>query len=468
MVDNKKVVKSIFAAAALTSAFVAPATAQAADIQTPSDMMDGIQNAEATEARQEARKERDQARSKAGTFHDLNKKKNVYNIKNNNYQKQLTKYNNGKINEEKLKEAENQLQNAEKSYQDKLNNLVVDKSGDKGLKDTRGAYNKALKEHGKLKKAADKTNQQSDIDAANKAKQKYEQVKQEYNNKLDVARNGATNNELYSSLMVEGKQLINAQKQAEKNYEVVVSQEWGNWTKEHTITDHLEDPDFNALIPEFQKLVQKERLEIAAEKVAAQKLDADKLFLKHDHNVKVWFINEGAGYKNELAYEATKGDDYEKGMIFDDVSCKSGCQSNNGKNAPLDIGDFVDLGLIEGGTQLNFLLRADGARGSKTRNGDIYGADESLNSDGLQHLMAFEVNAGGRDYLMMGFEDLRNGGDLDYNDAVFVVDFGEGNLTNTPTKFAQAATVPEASNMAAILGVTGAGLMLRRRRRNKK
>ena len=151
-------------------------------------------------------------------------------------------------------------------------------------------------------------------------------------------------------------------------------------------------------------------------------------------------------------------------MIFDDVSCTTGCQLSNGKNAPLDIGDFVDLGLIEGGTQLNFLLRADGAN-KNSRNGDIYGADESLNADGLQHLMAFAVEAGGREYLMMGFEDLRNGGDLDYNDAVFVVDFGEGNLTNTPTKFAQAAKVPEASNMAAIFGVTGAGLMLRRRKK---
>jgi hypothetical protein len=43
------------------------------------------------------------------------------------------------------------------------------------------------------------------------------------------------------------------------------------------------------------------------------------------------------------------------------------------------------------------------------------------------------------------------------------LDFGKGNLTN---KFVQAQAVPEASNVAAILGVTGAGLMLHRRRRN--
>ena len=85
--------------------------------------------------------------------------------------------------------------------------------------------------------------------------------------------------------------------------------------------------------------------------------------------------------------------------------------------------------------------------------------------------MAFEVNAGGRDYLLMGFEDLVRGeggnSDEDFNDAMFVVDFGEGNLTDRPGKptFAQAAKVPEASNMAAIFGVTGAGLMLRRRKK---
>ena len=229
---------------------------------------------------------------------------------------------------------------------------------------------------------------------------------------------------------------------------------WGNWDTEHTIEDRLEDPDFKAIIPEFKQLVQQERLAMGADAVEAQRLDADKLFLKHDHNVRVWFIHEGAGYKNQLAYEATKGDSYQKGMIFDDVS--------QGGGAPLEAGDFVDLGLIEGGTQLNFLLKANGKNNA---NGHVYGADESLNADGLQHLLAYEVEAGGRDYLFMGFEDLFNGGDKDYNDAMFVVDFGEGNLTDKP---GQAAKVPEASNMAAILGVTGAGLMLRRRRRKKE
>ena len=108
------------------------------------------------------------------------------------------------------------------------------------------------------------------------------------------------------------------------------------------------------MIPQFQKLVQKERKEILKSDIKIRELDANKLFLKHDHNVRVHFINEGAGYKNQLAYEATKGNDYEKGMIFDNISCKSkDCELKN-SNGPLEIGDFVDLGLIQGGTQLNF------------------------------------------------------------------------------------------------------------------
>ncbi|AFY55859.1 hypothetical protein Riv7116_3403 [Rivularia sp. PCC 7116] len=476
MVDNKKIVKGFVAGAALTGAFIAPATAQAADnIGTPSDMMDGIQNAEATQARQEARKERDTARNQAKTFHDLNKKKNVYNVKNNNYQKQLTKYDNGEIDEAKLKNAENQLTNAKKSYEDKLNNLFVDKSEDKELKDTRSSYNKALREYGnakkKLKEIDDALNKAETIDAEaekkyeeakakyEEAKTKYEPVKKEYNNKLDAAKNGVTDNDLYKSLMVEGNQKIDAQKEAEKSYEAVVAQEWGGWTREHSLTkkDDSQKDLINKFKAELDRIDLKERRAIAKDDVVAQQLDPTKLFLQNDHDVTVWFLDEGAGYRNELAYE-TSGNTNDKGIIFDDVS------KGNGNNR-LQMGDFVELGSFEAGTQFNFLLRADGADGTKTSNGDIYGADASLNADSLEHMMAWEIFVDGREYMLMGFEDLRKGGDKDYNDTIFVVDFGKGNLTN---KFSKAATVPEASNMAAILGVTGAGLMLRRRRRKKK
>lgn len=452
MVDNKKVVKSFAAAAALTGAFVAPATAEAAENDAPNSIQETIQEASvAQKAVKDAPKKVETAKK---SFDNVKKEAN----------KEINKAKNLRNNaQRKASQAQEKAEGAKENWETTV--ITAQQKAEEAEESGKSWKIKQAKQWKQKAETARETYQNKKFEAAEKQEilqkreSELETVTQKQNSNIEAAKMA------YKQAQAEQQKAIQTANTTKK----AADGAWGNWTKEHTVTDHLEDPDFKALIPEFQKLVQKERLAIGAQEVAAQRLDADKLFLKHDHEVRVWFINEGAGYRNQLAYEATKGDDYDKGMIFDDVSCKTGCQLSNGKNAPLDIGDFVDLGLIEGGTQLNFLLKADGANGAKTRNGDIYGADESLNGDGLQHLMAFDVEAGGRNYLLMGFEDLRNGGDLDYNDAVFVVDFGEGNLTDKPgnPKFAQAAKVPEASNMAAIFGITGASLMLRRRRRQK-
>ncbi len=257
--------------------------------------------------------------------------------------------------------------------------------------------------------------------------------------------------------------LQNTQQMAQKANEtanttaIAAQGAWGNWSKTLSVQDKsLDKSGFQTIIPMFQKLVQKEGVTISGDQIAAKRLDPNQLFLQQAHDVRVWFLNEGAAYKNQLAYEATRGDQYEKAMIFNDVSCdstKNKCELGE-KDGVLDIGDFVDLGKFKANTQFNFLIKSDGAS-VQTRNGDIYGGDASLNPDGIQHLMAWQVG----DYLMLGFEDLRGGGDKDYNDVMFVVDFGKGNLKTT--------AVPEPGNMTALLGVTGASLWLRRRRQTK-
>ena len=209
------------------------------------------------------------------------------------------------------------------------------------------------------------------------------------------------------------------------------------------------------MLPQLQALIQPERVAISADKIQAQKLDFSQLFLKQSHNVRVWFLDEGAGYRNQLAYEAIRGQQYDNGMIFEDVSClstRNKCSLGN-SDGVLDIGDFVDLGRFQAGTQLNFLIKADGY---KNPNGSIYGSDSLLNPDKLQHLMAWQVG----DYLLMGFEDLYNGGDKDYNDVMFVVDFGKDNF--------KTSSVPEPSATSAML-VLGAVsvLKLRNRRQNR-
>ncbi len=444
--NKKKFVSGVFAAATLTGAFIAPTSAQAADSNPPKSIQQTIKEASDAEkvAKQAPQKVDAAKKTLESVKKDAQKAINAATTLKNDAQTKAGQA------EENLKQAKQDLETKIITAAKKTE--TADKSQNKNdIKQANNAKKDA--ENARINfeiKQSDFTQRQETLKVR---VENLATVTKEENSKIEAA------DTVYTQAQVEQQQAI----QKASVTKEAADKAWGNWTKKTTIEDHLTDKSgFQTLIPEFQKLVQKERLEIAAQDVAAQKLDPSTLFLKHNHNVRVWFINEGAGYRNQLAYEATKGNDYQKGMIFDDVSCKSGCQLSNGANAPLDIGDFVNLGLIKGGTQLNFLLKADGANANPA-NGDIYGGDTSLNSDGLQHLMAFAVKAGGRDYLLMGFEDLRNGGDKDYNDAVFVVDFGKGNLTN---KFVQAQAVPEASNVAAILGVTGAGLMLRRRRRN--
>ncbi len=235
---------------------------------------------------------------------------------------------------------------------------------------------------------------------------------------------------------------------------------WDNLTKYEVKDKSTDKSGFQALIPDFQKFVQQERLAISAEKQKAQALDPTKLFLQSDHDIRVWFLNEGAGYKNQLGFQAVKdGKETSKGELFNNLSCdisggkNSACQLGNNGDGVLDIGDYVDIGKVSAGTQLNFLLRSDGFNGGKEVLG---GADPTKNIDKLQHLMAYSVG----NYLLMGFEDIIGGGDLDFNDAVFVVDFGAENM--------KAAAIPEPGNMAALLGVTGAAVWMRRRKSQVK
>ncbi|ARV62124.1 PEP-CTERM sorting domain-containing protein [Nostocales cyanobacterium HT-58-2] len=238
---------------------------------------------------------------------------------------------------------------------------------------------------------------------------------------------------------------------------------WENLTQTYEVKDKSTDASgFQSLIPQFQQYVQQERIAIPDNKL--NKLDPSKLSLKYDNNIRVWFLNEGAGYKDQLAYEAIKGSDYQKGLLFNNISCNSSnsaCQLGE-DDGVLDVGDYVDLGKISGGTQLNFFLKADGFNNP---NGNVYGADATQNPDKLDHLVAYEVDG----YLLLGFEDLYGpegstaGGngellpaDRDFNDVVFLIDFGKDNI----------ATVPEPASAIALLGVGAAGLVTLRRRRN--
>lgn len=212
----------------------------------------------------------------------------------------------------------------------------------------------------------------------------------------------------------------------------------------------------------FQQFVQSERVQLS--NAGQFLLDPSKLFLKYDHDVSVYFINEGASYRNQLAYQAT-GATNSSGLVFKDIS-SSEAIGNWGGNA-LDLGDGVNIGTIKGGTQLDFWLRADGLK--LGNNANIFGTQTNSNLDKLQHVVAYAYN----NYILLGFEDLYGGlratgtdpltgkknenSDRDFNDVVMVVDIGKANVRDL-------MGVPEPSITLALVGMGVAGAMGLRRR----
>ncbi len=185
---------------------------------------------------------------------------------------------------------------------------------------------------------------------------------------------------------------------------------------------------YNNVMPEFLTIIHSELSE-TVEFVGRSgfKLDASRLLLRtaSDSPIRIYFLFEGAGYHNTLGYCWTPAGAPTKGsklILFPDASVKpSGARTTS---EPLLIGDFVEISTGGNGWQLDFFLISNGVNGGKTS----LWADHTLNSDGLQHMVAFMIPDSR--FILLGFEDIVGGGDLDYNDALFVVDIGQENAEN--------------------------------------
>lgn len=182
------------------------------------------------------------------------------------------------------------------------------------------------------------------------------------------------------------------------------------------------------VLPAMLKLVNKnlgEYKSISAKLAASISVDPSKLILSRDSTARVYFLGEGAAYLNTLGVSTTGGGPLSKdaALIFPNASSPVGL-AGSGKlirtsNEPLLPGDFVDLGTFKAGTPLDFFLIANGASGGK----DFFSTNVSLNVDGLVHAVSLAEN--GSAYLVIGFEDIKGGGDRDYNDLVFAVEINK-------------------------------------------
>ena len=213
----------------------------------------------------------------------------------------------------------------------------------------------------------------------------------------------------------------------------------------------------------YQAYVQKEGIKLQGSNQF--RIDANALKLKYNHNVSTYFINEGAGYQNQLGY-TSRGATNKEAVLFKDISCAgSDCVGAWGGNA-LKLGDGVKMGEIAAKSTLDFKLRADGYnRGANTY---IFGTPDSQNADKLQHVVAYGIKGTG--YILMGFEDLYGDGtseqgrfkeksDRDFNDTVFIVDIGKKNVDAFLGQ-----DVPEPSIMLSLLGLSAVGAFKRRRK----
>lgn len=200
---------------------------------------------------------------------------------------------------------------------------------------------------------------------------------------------------------------------------------------------------------------------VALKNATALMLDPSQLRLATDSTVRVYFVGEGAGYHNTLAFNlyvpgvntsdqaasrsvitpATK-------IIFPDASSSVSLYDPAKTVArtatnPLLPGDFVDLGNFKAGGRLDLALIANGAYGGK----DVFVASPARNDDHITHVVSFALKDS--PYLIAAFEDLRGGGDRDYNDVVVAIDVGRANVA----KMISAPAPPLGLTLTALLGV---------------
>ncbi|PSN12208.1 hypothetical protein C7293_21235 [filamentous cyanobacterium CCT1] len=203
-------------------------------------------------------------------------------------------------------------------------------------------------------------------------------------------------------------------------------------------------------LEELKKLINNEANALSQGFLAQYQLDTSKLFWNGVDPVEVYFINEGAGYRNQLFYTAkdSSGALLSDGKIFDDISSPHSKLSE--KNGPLALGQGVSLGGFVGATQLDFMIKSNGKNGGTT----MLGTNAAANPNGLQHVVAFQH----KDWIILGFEDIVGGGDKDYNDVIFAV---RGIQHGAPP----AEDVPEPSALLGILALGVGGFTTLRRRK---
>lgn len=179
--------------------------------------------------------------------------------------------------------------------------------------------------------------------------------------------------------------------------------------------------DINATLPESKVAYDSHPQYFAA-------ANEHNLVLNDACNVWVTFVSEGAGYRNVLGfYTYKKGSPPAKTADIDSIHIIFPNVSFANSGGGLYSGNRVHLGIFAPGTEIGWVLIADGFRNGviSTGNWMLY-SDMALNpevaADKKQHTVL--CNDIGRGKFLLSFEDIRRenaSSDNDFNDAIFYV-----------------------------------------------
>ncbi len=212
----------------------------------------------------------------------------------------------------------------------------------------------------------------------------------------------------------------------------------------------------------FNGFVNEERLMINQEDLP--EIDFNSLRWESGaQDVEVFFINEGAGFRNQLFYSVDGGDN--KTKVFDDISSRLSILPE--EDGTLALGQGANLGNFAGDTFIEFFLLSDGYNNGH----NFFGFDPQKNPDGFNHLLGYELEFGGEKFVMLGFEDdwisqqAHESGDQDFNDNVLLV----RGLTYTLDPASSSVSTPEPGTLVGTLFAFGLmGLTSVQKRQGKK
>jgi hypothetical protein len=157
-------------------------------------------------------------------------------------------------------------------------------------------------------------------------------------------------------------------------------------------------------------------------------IDSSQLFILNDYAPRIAFINEGAGYQSPITLTAS-GATSGSVTVFENLSGSNSILPS--RNAPLQLGDWVQLSTISGGTQLQLSVTPNGVFNPGA---SPLSTDASLNPTYPQNpnspvfWVAYADPQATNPLLILGYEDIAGGGDNDFNDGLLAIDLGADNL----------------------------------------